>query len=107
MNLPLPPDLRFAYPHALWLLPLAVGIALLARRAKRTPAVSFGSLSLFGDAGRSARGSFGSVSALFFPLAFAAGVVALARPQKIDELEISSGEGIEICLLYTSPSPRD
>lgn len=98
MSVPLLPDYQFAEPGWFWLLPLAVAIALLGNRARRSPAIDFGAMAHFGASGRRARGAFGLLSSLFLPLAAAAAIAALARPQKVDETEFSSGEGIEIAL---------
>jgi Ca-activated chloride channel family protein len=96
MPVPLLPDLRFDAPVFLLLVPVAILLALLGARRGAGTAVEFGALRLFGQTGKLARGGLGAFAAPLFPLAILAGAIALARPQRIDESELTTGEGIEI-----------
>ncbi len=98
MPIPLLPDFRFAEPSWLWLLLPAVLLAVFSGRRGRLPAIGFGALQHFANAGRRTRGSRGGAGSLWYVAALCAGLVALAQPQKIDHLESNSGEGVEIAV---------
>ncbi len=110
MPIPLWPDLIFAAPGFLWLLPLAFLIAFLGGRRGEDTAIDFGAARLLADSVPPTKGRFGGLASPLFALAAVASVVALARPQRIDEYEISTGEGIEIMIAIDvswSMSARD
>ncbi len=98
MPIPLLPDFRFAAPGFLWLLIPAAALAFLAGGRGGARSIAFATLRHFGDAGRRPAGGMGKPGQLCFVGALCAGTVALARPQKVDELEFSSGEGVEIAI---------
>jgi Ca-activated chloride channel family protein len=98
MSIPLLSDFRFAVPELLWLLLPALALAVLTGARGRLPAIEFAAMRHFGDSGRNTKGSPGGIGSLFFVAALCAGVIALARPQRIHQYEVSSGEGVEIVL---------
>ena len=100
MPIPLLPDFRFEEPAFLWLALPALLLLLLSGRRGPGPTIVFPALEMFGEDGRPSRNAPGAVSALLFVLAMLAGVAALARPQKVRELEITTGEGVEIDFMH-------
>jgi len=98
MPIPLLRDFAFAEPWFLLGL-LALPLLALARGRKGpAPAVAFAPLHLLASLGSIARSRFGRFVAAFFYLGFAAAILGLARPQRINAYENQTASGIEITL---------
>ncbi|MEX0968551.1 MAG: VWA domain-containing protein [Bacteroidia bacterium] len=90
--------------YLLLLVPLFI-VWYIARRKKQLPKVRMSSLQAFAGVGRGWKPVFYHSMFLFRILAFSLLVVALARPQTVDENEKITTEGIDIMLaLDVSPS---
>ena len=111
-------NIEFVNPELLALLLLIPAIAAWFFFKKKDPYVSLKMPTLESITELSSfRGSLRKYLPLLRVLAFAALVIALARPRQTLKEEDIKAEGIDICLvmdlsssiclLYTSPSPRD
>jgi len=98
MTIPLLPDYQFAAPAFLWLLLLLPPLAFFGGRRAHLPTIQFGALEHVPEEGHRPRGGLGGWTASFYLLALACGTVALARPQKLRDYEVTTGEGVEIAL---------
>lgn len=83
-----------------WLLALLVIPLLMVLRGRvgRVPAVLFSTAYLLRDIGRPAKGGAGGVTFGLVLVSIAAGILALARPQKVISYDEDKTEGISICL---------
>lgn len=98
MPIPLLPDFQFGVPGMLLLTPVAILVALIAGRRGAGPTIVFPAVGFFDAGAKPARGLPGGLSTWLFALAMLMGVFALARPQKIKEYEVTTGEGVEIAV---------
>lgn len=98
MSLAWPSDFQFAHPWVLALLLLLPVLAWFRGHAGRAPAVAFPGLFLVRDLGNVPRARRGWVHLGLIAGALAAGIIALARPQKIVSFDEVKSEGIAIAL---------
>lgn len=97
--------MQFIWPTALWALfvvPLLVGLYVLAQRRRRRYALRYASLTLVRDAVGTGPGLRRHIPAALFLLALAAMLIGLARPQSV--VTLPSDEGTVILAIDVSGS---
>jgi len=98
MSIPFLPDYQFAAPAFLYVL-LAIPLIVIVRgRRGPAPAIAFSPMNLLLSLGPQVKSRFGSISPALLYLALASGIIALARPQKVNAYETQKASGIEITL---------
>ena len=106
----LPDNFQFEQPHWFWALLLLPILAFLKSRAGEQSVVQFGSLHLLQSLGRRTSSALGKFGVFLVFITIAAGVTALARPQKLTAQEKVEESGVEIFFaldLSLSMSIRD
>lgn len=106
----LPDNFQFEQPHWFWALLLIPLLAFLKSFAGEQSVVQFGSLHLLQSLGRRTSSAMGRFGIFLVYLTIAAGVTALARPQKFTAEEKVEESGVEIFFaldLSLSMSIRD
>jgi Ca-activated chloride channel family protein len=98
--LPIPflKDFQFAAPAFLFALLALPLLALVRGRRGPAPAIAFSPLNILLSLGPQVKSRFGRLSAALIYLALASGIIALARPQKVNSYETQKASGIEITL---------
>lgn len=98
MSIPFLHDTIFGRPE--WLLALVLVPVMMWWRGRvgRAPAISFPTAYLLRDMGLSAKSTAGGMTFGLILLSIIAGIVALARPQKVISHDEEKSEGIAICL---------
>jgi Ca-activated chloride channel family protein len=93
-------NITFADPLFLWLLVLVPGIIAfyILRQQKTSPALQMHGLQPFGDTGKTFRNYLRHFLFALKTLAIILFIIVLARPQKTDQLQDVSTEGIDIIL---------
>lgn len=92
--------LEFAYPGFLYLLIPAVLLLFLRRREGARGAIAYSSLFLLHKLGRRPGGRIGLLSLVLFFLALASGIIALARPQIVNQLDYTTSSGVDIVIAF-------
>jgi Ca-activated chloride channel family protein len=98
MNIPFLPNMIFGRPE--WLL-LLLALPLMAwwrGRVGKAPTIAFSTTFLLRDLGVPAKSARGGFTMGLVLLSIAAGIIALARPQKVISHDEDNTEGIAICL---------
>lgn len=106
----LPDNFQFEQPHWFWALLLIPLLAFLKSSAGEQSVLQFGSLHLLQSLGRRTSSALGRFGIFLVYLTIAAGVTALARPQKLTAEEKVEESGVEIFFaldLSLSMSIRD
>ncbi len=98
MKIPLLPDYSFAAPWFLLLLLVIPVLAIVRGNTGPAPAIAFSPLNILTSIAPKVKSRFGRISASLLYLALFAGVLALARPQKVNAYETHTASGIEITL---------
>lgn len=98
MNIPFLPDTIFARPEWLLLLLLLPLMAWWRGRVGKAPTIAFSTAFLLKDLGVPAKSARGGFTMGLVLLSIAAGIITLARPQKVISHDEDNTEGIAICL---------
>lgn len=91
---------EFAYPSFLYLLIPVVMLLFLRRREGASGSIAFSTLHFLAPWGKRPGGRVGLFGLLILILALAAGVIALARPQIVNEKEFTTASGIDILIAF-------
>lgn len=90
----------FLHPYYLYaLIPVAL-LFFLRRREGSIGSITFGSLMLLKKLGKRPGGRIGWLSLSLLTLGLALGIIALARPQRINEQEFSTSSGIDMVIAF-------
>jgi Ca-activated chloride channel family protein len=98
MSIPFFRDMIFARPECLLLLLALPVMAWWRGKPGRAPTIAFSTTFLLRDLGTQAKSSRGGFTMGLVLLSIAAGILALARPQKVISHDEDNTEGIAICL---------
>lgn len=98
MSIPFLRDMIFAQPEWLLLLFVLPLMAWWRGNAGKSPTIAFSTAFMLRDLGRPAKSARGGFTMGLVLLSIAAGILALARPQKVISHDEDNTEGIAICL---------
>ncbi len=98
MNIPFLPNMIFGRPEWLLLLLVLPLMAWWRGRVGKAPTIAFSTAFLLRDLGVPAKSARGGFTMGLVLLSIAAGIIALARPQKVISHDEDNTEGIAICL---------
>lgn len=92
--------LEFVYPGFLYLLIPAALLLFLRRREGASGSIAYGSLLILSKLGKKPGGRVGLLGSLLLVLALASGIIALARPQLVNERDFTKVSGIDILIAF-------